>query len=579
MKKKNLMLLAVFITLFVTAQSFFFKTKYKQINTSPLYLRSFSANVATCQPLYNEADSDIDIPALKGWGHYNWKISGATDSAQFYFNQGISLYYAFHTIESIASFTKATKLAPNCAMAWYGKALAMGPTINYENGYRPAKGALQAAIKGQELSANCTVVEKDLINAMQSRYSADTTIAVRQLRIKYAEAMQPVYARYRQNADVVTLYADALLLLHPWNLYDHRFNAKPWTPQIRSLLEEALALSPLHPGANHYYIHTMEASATPEAALKSAHIMDTLMPGVSHLTHMPSHIYIRTGDYQRGIKVNNEAVAGYEVYAKQYAPVVNGAGLYKLHNIHLKDNCALMAGNYKTAKEASLTLKGQITSTYLALKGADGNFMQYVYAMPLLTDVRFGRWDDILKEPLVDTLSYAGVLQHFSRGVAYARKKQVKKAQLELSLLEVKMHDKELKVVPDNFSAAYDAALVARWILKGVIAEEQKQYDAAINAFQKAVVAEDNLIYNEPRDWPIPARQFLGEVLMRAGKSKQAIMVFNKDLTINPNNGWTLTGLAMAYQTTGNTNAGASVKKQLKSAWKIKDLPIVNSVF
>lgn len=338
--KYTLTIIIVLIIAFITAQSFYYLTKKKETANTQSYFRSFHSKASLCTPLYNQSDSAIDIPALKGWGNYKLKISDASDSAQFYFDQGLSMYYAFHSIEAIASFTKATHLDPDCAMAWYGKALAMGPTINYPNGYRPPSDAFEAAVKSQKLSANCTPIEKDLINAIQQRYSPDTTISIKQLRINYANAMQLVYAKHTNDADVITLYADALLLLHPWDLYTFDFKSKPWTPKIRSLLEQALIISPKHPGANHYYIHTMEGSATPGLATKSAHLLDTLMPLVSHLTHMPSHIYIRTGDYQRGIKDNDAAVSGYDIYLKQYAQVKNGAALYQAHNMHMKINCA-----------------------------------------------------------------------------------------------------------------------------------------------------------------------------------------------------------------------------------------------
>ena len=579
MKKTPYLILLILVVAFVTAQSFHSLSPLKE-TTNTRYFKSYPTGAAMCTPLYLNEDPAIDITALKGWGNFKWKISSASDSVQYYFNQGISLYYAFHSIEAIASFTKATHLDPSCAMAWYGKALAMGPTINYPNGYLAPTGALEAALKSKQLAANCSPLEKDLIEAIQHRYSADTTIAVKQLRINYADAMQKVYSEHKNNADAATLYADALLLVHPWDLYDHDSKAKPWTPEIRKVLESAIAIAPKHPGANHYYIHTMEASAHPELALKSAHLLDTLMPQVSHITHMPSHIYIRTGDYLRGIKVNNVALAGYNSYLKTYAPVVNNEGIYELHNVHLKGNCAQMAGNYATAAAAGKTVQKElIDGGYLVLKGADGNYMQYIYSTPLLAAVRFGKWEEILNTPLIDTMNYASLLQHFARGVAYGRKHDLSHAQEELKRLTLKMKDESLKLNPDNFSRAYDAALIAQNLLQGVISEEQKQYNQAVIYYQKAVSAEDNLIYNEPRDWPIPARQYLGNALIKAGKNGKAITIFNKDLTINPNNGWSLTGLELAYQNTGNMIASKQVKARLKDSWKIKDVKIDSPVF
>jgi tetratricopeptide (TPR) repeat protein len=577
--KRNYALALVSVVILLIVSSFYQMKGTKQVYPAPLYIKSFPINVAWCSAIPNPADTAIEIPALKGWGNYHWKVTTEVDSAQFYFNQGISLYYAFHNIEAIASFSKATRLDPDCAMAWYGKALAMGPTINYSNGYQAPMEALAAAQKSKELMSACTPMEKDLIMAIQHRYSADTTISQAKLRQAYADAMKVVFNQHKKNVDAVTLYADGLMLLHPWDLYTLEQKPKPWTPLIRALLEQALVMDPKHPGANHYYIHTMEASSTPETAIKSAHLLDTLMPMVSHITHMPSHIYIRVGNFQRGLKVNDHAVAGFEQYVKAYAPAMEGFGLYKVHNIHLKNNCASMAGNYKIAIATADTIQKLIPAGFLAMKSGDGNYMQEIYSQPYLTNVRFGRWDEILKAPLVDTLAYVNALQHFSRGMAYSRQKDHEKAMQELKALENKMLDKSLQLNMDNFSSAYDALTVARFILKGVIAEDQQQHEEAVDFLREAVVAENRLIYIEPRAWPLPSRQYLGNALINAGQYDQAVKAFQADLKLNPKNGWSLTGLQQAYQKSGNRQALALINLKLKSAWAIKDLAIEHAVF
>lgn len=581
MKKISIICFVLLAAAFITAQSFRYTSHREPVKSKTISnFKAYPSSAAMCTPLFPLEDPAADIGVLKGWGNYQWKISAASDSVQYYFNQGINLYFAFHNIESIASFTKATHLDPTSAMAWYGKALAMGPTINYSTGYRAPAEALEAAVKSKQLADKCSPLEKDLITAIQARYSADTTMDVKQLRVNYAAAMKKAYEQHKQNADMETLYADALLLIHPWDLYDHASQPKPWTAEIRQLLENAMVLSPKHPGANHFYIHTMEASAHPETALNSAHLLDTLMPQVAHITHMSSHIYIRTGDYQRGIKVNETALNGYNSYLKSYAPVANGLGLYELHNIHMKSNNAQMAGNYKIAMEATLSVQKKIVeSGYLAAPGPDGNFIQYIYSSPILTNVRFGKWDEVLNTPKADTLIYASVLRHFARGLAYSSKGNMFKAKAELKLMSALMKNSTLKLNLDNFSNAYDGAQVGKYILMGMIAENQKQHAEAIKYLEQAVTAEDHLVYNEPRDWPIPARQYLGYALINAGQASKAITVFNRDLQINPKNGWSLTGLTLAYRKTGNQPALALTSKQLKTAWAINDTKISSSVF
>lgn len=294
---------------------------------------------------------------------------------------------------------------------------------------------------------------------------------------------------------------------------------------------------------------------------------------------MPSHIYIRTGAYQQGVKVNESALAGYGKYLKQYSPVINGSVLYQLHNMHLRINCAQMSGNYTTAISGSDSLRAIIPIPYLSLRGTDGSFFQYLYMQPVLTAVRFGKWDDVLKNKPLDTLPYAAVLLYFSKGLAWCAEGKLEKAELELKMLNDKMKDAALKIPIDNFSSPFESANIASLILQGEIAARQLHYKTAIVILKKAVAAEDHLIYNEPRDWPIPARHFLGDVLLKAGNFKQAITVLNNDLTINPKNGWALTGLQIAYQNTKNDGALFNVNQQLLSAWKIKDEIIKRPVF
>lgn len=530
-----------------------------------------------CSPLYTPSDEEV-IPRLTGWGNYSWKITTSSDSAQFYFDQGINMYYAFHIIESRASFDKATHFDPGCAMAWWGKALAFGPNIN-DFGYQRPSEAYSSATKANELKNNSTNVEKALIQAMAVRYSNDTTKDQSQLNVLYKEAMNKVYKDYGNKADVAALYADALMLLHPWDLYNSDYTAKPWTPEIISVLKSTMKLNPNHPGANHYYIHAMEASATPRAALKSAEFLSKAMPSVSHITHMPSHIYIRTGYYNKGIEQNDKALQGYDQYLKHFPAVNEGIALYSLHNTHMKLNCAQMAGNYSNAISAAKQLQQDIPPFYLSLAGAIGNYVQYLYQSTLFTRVRFGKWEDILKEKVVDTLGYTSVLQHFARGLASAKTNKITDAKAELEMMQAKILIPSLKEPLAPFNSAYDAALVAENILAGVIAEQQKDYTSAVAFLQKAAQAEDSLIYNEPRDWPLPSRQYLGDVLLKAGKYSEAFKVFNADLAINPDNGWDLTGIEIALKKMNKKATIAQVQRRIKDAWLIKDVAIDSPVF
>lgn len=530
-----------------------------------------------CSPLYIPSPGD-DMPLLTGWGNYGWKITTTSDSAQVYFNQGINMYYAFHIIEARASFDKATRFDPNCAMAWWGKALAFGPNINDFEYLRPSD-AFPSAAKANSLKATATNVEQALIEAMMVRYVDDSTADQNKLNKLYRDAMARVYWKFKNVENVSTLYADALMLLHPWDLYNHDFTPKAWTPEIISVLKHSLRLNPKQPGAHHYFIHAVEASAKPGDALKSATFLSTAMPEVSHLTHMPSHIFIRTGFYNKGITVNDNALKGYGKYLQLFPAVEENSLLYDLHNVHMKLNCAQMAGNYKIALDASLDVQQKIPGFYLSLPGALGNYVQYVHQSPLFTLVRFGKWSAILKEQVSDSLTYTPVLQHFARGMAFAGTNQVSLAEKELEAMKQKMEEPSLKIALAPFNNTFDPATVAKHILEGTIATQQNNHTQAIIYFRKAVDSEDKLIYTEPRDWLLPARQYLGNAFIKAGKYNDAITVFNKDLFINPNNGWSLTGLAECYRELNNKTALAATNKRLKDAWLIKDLPIHSAVF
>ncbi|MEJ7559932.1 MAG: hypothetical protein WKF66_16590 [Pedobacter sp.] len=579
MKANYKYIIPAFVVVIVFIGMLSFRKAESQFQKPILAFKSVLKNAAFCGLSFIEPYAETDIPAMKGWGHYSFKITTESDSAQFFFDQGLSYYYAFHAYEAYASFSKAAKIDTTNAMAWYGKALAMGPNINYGNDYRGPSAAGEAALQSRLFQAGTSAVESALIGAMQVRYTADTSISVFQLRTRYAKAMEQVYIDFPQNPDVITLYADALLLLHPWDLYDHAMKPKVWTAQIRGLLEKALLISPKHPGANHYYIHVLEASAHPELALESAALLDTLMPSVAHITHMPSHIYIRTGNYSQGIIDNDLAVEGFNNSVKAFSPIAGGSGLYKDHNIHLKENCAHMAGNYRIASEAANMVQASVNKADMHIKNSAGNFYQYLYMQPVLTDVRFGKWAQILASEKMDSLGYASVLLHFARGLAFCSMGNVISGKFELKALEEKLGDNTLKYPMDNFSSAYETSLVADLILKGMIAAEEGSYTASIDLLKQAVVAEDNIIYNEPRDWPLPARQYLGTVLIKAKKYPMAVKVLKSDLAINPNNGWALTGLKTVYQQTSNNIELIKINAKLRDAWKIKDLEINAPVF
>ena len=305
------------------------------------------------------------------------------------------------------------------------------------------------------------------------------------------------------------------------------------------------------------------------------------MPGVAHVVHMPSHIYIRSGYYGIGEAVNEQAVKGYYDYLEKFPATVNNAPLYLIHNLHMQATCANMDGRFKLSMKSSVDCKNSFDSSWQSIPDYMGGFIQYVYMTPYLTLIRFGKWDDILQTPENPPEHvYANLLWHYGRGLAYARKHDFVNAGKQLDLLKQKMTAPILKApAPSYANPAIAGAEVAEKILEGSIAEEQNNYGLAIELLRNAVTLEDSMIYNEPKDWVHPARQYLGNVLCKAKKYAAAAQVYQQDLQINPNNGWSLTGLATALAQQGKTAEAMKAKQAAARAFSKTDEPILHSVF
>jgi len=578
------LILVVFLALFTSAA--FVRIKSLQTNTAETRasLQTYKQrNVISCSPdlsAINFSDGDLRIPLLTGWGSYSMPVTTSNDSSKIYFEQGINMYYGFHIIEALASFEKALQFDSGFAMGYWGKALAYGPNIN-DFGYTAAPEAIVAMRKAKELASQCSDVERGLIDAMQLRYSTDTLQTRQRLNRLYSNAMKKAFNSFPRSPDVAALYVDALMQEHPWDLYNKDYQPKPWTPEIVSVLEQLLKKFPNHPGASHYYIHAIEASAHPEKGLAAAKKLPSLMPGVSHIVHMPSHIYVRSGYYKEGEKVNQQAVEGYNIYLDQFPQVANNAPLYLVHNLHMQSTCTSINGRFSEAMRTAVACRKSFDSTWQDLPDFNGVYIQYLYMTPYLTLIRFGKWDDILKvtRPPV-THVYADLLWQYGTCLAYARKHDFPNAARQLEALTQGLKAGQLKAAaPTYANPGIAGAEVAQKILQGVIAEEQNRLGEAIDFLKQAVVLEDSMVYNEPKDWVHPARQYLGNVLLKSRQFEEARTVYEKDLKINPNNGWSLTGLATALEMQGSRKKATEVKRRAAQAFSQADVEIKASVF
>ncbi|MEO5945593.1 MAG: hypothetical protein ABIP79_02165 [Chitinophagaceae bacterium] len=543
---KSPLLLVALLALIAASLAFRLKDIATKKNQPISNIEYKKKNIVRCGPDWEALKDwleESDIPPIPGAGSYKWKISTANDSAQFYFNQGINMYYSFHIIEAMASFKKAAKFDASNGMLYWAQALAYGPNIN-DLGYAASPDALLSIESAWEHMDLATEKEKILIRAQRIRYAADSTVSRENLNQLYVDKMKEAYQKYPDDADIAALYADALMLLHPWDLWKNDGTPKPWTPLIREVLEKLLTMSPAHPGANHYYIHVMEPSPFADLALPSADRLGKLTPGLSHTVHMPSHIYLRTGDYQKGVAVNEDAVKSYKKIIPLYAPVTGNDFLYIIHNLHMQTNHAMLAGRSGYSRISAKETVKSIPIDYLSLPDALGNYVQYIYMTPVLVDIRFGNWNNLLSQAKPEsTMTYANILFHFGRGMAFTHQNDLLNANKELAQLQELMKDSVLTIPLKPFSAAIDGADIAENLLKGSITLKENKFREAIAAFKEAVVTEENMVYNEPRDWLLNPKHYLGDAFIKAGRLSEAKDILQNDLENNKENGWALFGL------------------------------------
>lgn len=532
-----------------------------------------------CSPDWEQVNAlleEVDIPPIEGAGKHSWKISTTDDSAQFYFNQGMNMYYGFHIIEAMASFRKAANFDPESPMLHWAQALAYGPNIN-DVGYTASPEALAAAGRAVELIDAASPVEQLLIRAQRARYSGDSSASRDSLNQVYVDMMKAIFDKYPSDGDAAALYADAMMLQHPWDLWKNDGTPRPWTPRIREVLEKILVRHPDHPGANHYYIHLMEPSPFADKARASADKLGRLTPALSHMVHMPSHIYLRTGEYEKGVSVNKTAVASYNRMIPLFSPVTGNDFLYLIHNLHMQANNAMLLGNSAEAVQAAEETYKSVPEEYLASPGGLGNFIQYVRMTPVLVDIRFSRWAELLAMEAPDaSLTYSTILYHFGRGMALANLSRTDEARLDLAIMKTRMKDTVLLSPFTPFSPAIEGSRVASHLLEGSIAMAEGDFDRAAAAFRLASEIEEKMVYTEPRDWMLNPKHFLGEALLRAGKFAAAEKVFRKDLLNNNENGWSLHGLYKSLAGQKKQAESQAVLKRFKKSWMKSDVTLPN---
>ncbi len=513
---------------------------------------------------------------LDGLGTHTRKISTRSSEAQAFFDQGLVLLYGFNHDEAIRSFQHAARLDPECAMPHWAIALANGPHINSAAvDETHAKAAWTALTRARELVDKASPIEQDLIEALGKRYADPQPADRKPLDAAYANAMRELWARYPTDADVGALFAESLMDLRPWDLWTKEKKPQPGTAEIVQTLEAVITMSPRHPLALHLYIHAVEASPYPEKAAASADTLRDLVPGVGHLVHMPSHIDVLLGHWQRAIVANEKAIKVDTAY-RRAVPRQNFYRIYMAHNHHMLALAAMMQGESRRATEAVDEMLSAIPQDWLKdnAPGVDSFF-----AMPYELHMRFGRWDEMLGEPEpAEYLPVSRAVRLYGRGVALAAKNQIAEAKQEQARF-LAAKNALPKEATFGLNTAENVLAVAENMLAGEILYREGKVDEAVAALRDAVAREQQLRYNEPPDWIQPVRHALGATLMDAQRHAEAEEVYRADLEQYRENGWSLFGLAESLKMQEKHTEAADVEARFQAVWKHADVKLTSSCY
>jgi tetratricopeptide (TPR) repeat protein len=514
-------------------------------------------------------------PRLQNLGTHSHPITTRSPRAQLFFDQGLVLAYGFNHLEAARSFREAARLDPDAAMAWWGQALVLGPNINAPMRADDEPRAFELVQNAIRLADGVSERERAYIHALARRYSADPNPDRATLDRAYAEAMGELHRRYPDDLDAATLYVEALMDLRPWNYWTPDGQPYPETLEILRALESILAREPAHPGANHLYIHAVEATR-PDLAEGAADRLLDLVPGAGHLQHLPSHIYVRVGRFADASAANRKAIAADVDYVAQ----CRAQGIYPLtyypHNIHFLWWSASWEGRSQEAIASAREVAAR-TREHLHEIPEWGHVFPVT---PLYALARFGRWEEILAEPRPpDDQPFSVGMWHYARGLALARTRRLRESSDELERLRALAADPALEGRIVGGNEATRLLDLATTVLAGELAAERGDLERAIAELHRGVLLEEGLTYIEPADWYYPVRQSLGAVLLQAGRFDEAEAVYWQDLRGNPENGWSLFGLAQALRAQREEQAARAVEERFRRVWAHADVELPASRF
>jgi tetratricopeptide (TPR) repeat protein len=549
----------------------------------PRMLTLFALVLALSAPAFAQEHPEPAAPAkaksatlMTGYGNWHHPVSTKNAQAQAFFDQGLRLIYAFNHDEAARSFQRAAELDPKLAMAYWGIAEAVGPNYNDPASEDRFVQAHAAIAKAQTLAADASESDKEYIAALAKRFPADPKSDLHAAAEQYRDAMRDVVKRFPDDLDAATLFAEAGMNLHPWGLWRADGTPEQGTEEIVATLESVIRREPNHLGAIHYYIHSVEASTSPERALAGANRLAQLAPAAGHIVHMPAHIYIRTGDYQAAVETNQKAALADQAYLKASGAEGIYSMMYYSHNLHFIAMAAAMNGNYLASRRGAQMLAANVGPHVKVMPPLEG-FM----TVPLAVEVRFHKWNEILKAPQPDPdMHTATVFWHFARGLALAGTGKLEEAEAEHKLVA----EAEEKTPPDAVfqmpinNKTKDILKIAENVLGAKISLAKNDMDATVNQLRAAVAVQDSLKYDEPQDWFYPVRESLGAVLLKIGDDAGAEDVFRADLDRNPRNPRSLFGLEQALKAMDRTYDAGFVRQQFDANWKGATRPTVDDL-
>lgn len=520
-------------------------------------------------PTYEQAALDL----IDGLGDHHLEVSTDVPEAQALFDQGLRLYYAFNHPESIRSFREAQQYDPECAMCWWGEALALGPNINMPMDPSAAAPAYRAIQRALDLKPHASESERALIDALATRYAPEAPEDRTPLDRAYSEAMKEVASRYPEHADAAVLFGESVMDLMPWDYWTAEGTPRPGMDDALEHFQRIMEDNPDHPGACHFFIHAVE-KLYPERAVPCAERLAELMPGAGHIVHMPGHIYIRVGRYLDAVEANRHATHADETYIRDQRPGMDmyTAGYYP-HNYDFLAFAASMIGRSEESVEAAEQVAALLPEEMFGTPGMD--FLQHWSMRPLQFRVRFGRWQEILETPAPEeSLLHARGLWHYGRGRALAATGDLEPARAQLAALEEILGDPSLENLRMEFNQSADLLAIGRAVLAGRISAVDGDLDAAVRNLREAVRLEEALLYGEPPEWSVPVRQELGDVLLQAERWQEAEVVFRQDLDRFPDNGWSLAGLARALEELDRDEEAEEVRERFRRTWATADVEV-----